>query len=301
MLAGGGNSFLFDGQSFRQEAGMLEQRSYPEALLIQNTNTAYDGSILVAGGVTPNTGSSNGTTVEINNPQANSWQSAGALTTARSQGTMTLVGPVQTKITPVFSGLTASTSISAGTASILLGGHFTQSAVIPTGSVNIMVANQSVSAPIGSDGSFSQQLNTSGIAARATPYPITYSYAGDANFGSATDASTTLTVTPAGLITPKAVLTVSPTTANAGEPITFTTTVSSPNGPVPTGSITISDSTNGDNRYGNAGLTNGVGTVQNSQIPPGVYTVVATYGGDGGKNYNGAQSNTVTFTINAAN
>ena len=96
LLAGGNNSFLFDSASdtFGHEASMLEQRSNPNAVLIQNTNTSYDGSVVVAGGVTANTGSSNGTTVEANDPQTNSWRAAGALTTARTQGTMTLVGAI---------------------------------------------------------------------------------------------------------------------------------------------------------------------------------------------------------------
>jgi hypothetical protein len=62
---------------------------------------------------------------------------------------------------------------------------------------------------------------------------------------------------------------------------------------VPTGSITISDVTNGANIYGVASLTNGVGVSKNPTIPVGSYNLVATYGGDGGTRYNGAHSDSV--------
>lgn len=98
-------------------------------------------------------------------------------------------------------------------------------------------------------------------------------------------------------MTPTVVLTVQPSTANAGDTVTFTATVSYPGGPVPTGSVTISDVTNGAKIYGVASLKNGVGIAKNSTIAPGSYNLVATYGGDGGIRYNGAQSNSVPLRI----
>ncbi len=391
------------------------------------------------------------------------------------------------KTTPVFSNLTPSQTIKAGMSPVQLSGKLTQGTAIATGSVSISINGQSTPATISSDGTFSMSVNTSAIPGSATPFQITYSYAGNTNFNPASDSSTTLTVTSTasatvltsslnpsrfgqavtftatvtasngaptgtvafldgtetigsgtltngsatylttalaagshavtavyggsgnfggsksatvtqivnqavatltvsssqnpsrvgspitftanvsgsggtptgtvtfkdgttvlgtsplnggvstfvtsalasgthpitasyggdssygsvasapfnqvvngGLVTPTAILTVNKTVAKVGDVITFQVAVSSPNGPVPTGSITVSDSTNANNRYGSAPLINGVGTVSNSQIPAGTYTVVATYGGDGGVNYLGTQSNVVAFTINPA-
>jgi Bacterial Ig-like domain (group 3) len=132
-------------------------------------------------------------------------------------------------------------------------------------------------------------------------HTITAGYSGDSNYQAGISAAVQQQVVAGGgggPVTPTVTLAVDPTTAASGATITFTVTVSSSNGPVPTGSVTVSDSTNGNNRYGSSSLVNGIGVVTNSQIPPGTYTVTATYGGDGGVSYLGAQSNAVTFTIN---
>lgn len=103
--------------------------------------------------------------------------------------------------------------------------------------------------------------------------------------------------TVAGLATPTVALTVVPNIAIAGNTITFRATVSYPGGPVPTGSVTISDVVDGAKIYGVAPLNNGVGVVKNPTIPIGSYNLVATYGGDGGSRYNGATSNSVPLRI----
>ncbi len=127
------------------------------------------------------------------------------------------------------------------------------------------------------------------------PHDITASYGGDANFTGST--SPVLTQTVAGLLTPTVALTVQPSIANVGATITFTATVSYPGGPIPTGSITISDVTNGAKIYSTASLKKGVAVATNSTIPQGSYNMVATYGGDGGIHYNGAQSDSVPLRI----
>ena len=109
--------------------------------------------------------------------------------------------------------------------------------------------------------------------------------------------SPVLVQTVVGLVTPTVTLTVKPSTADEGDTITFTATVSYPGGPVPTGSITLSDVTNGTKIYGVAILTSGVGIIKNSTFEPGKYNLVATYGGDGGVHYNGAHSNSVPLRI----
>jgi hypothetical protein len=58
------------------------------------------------------------------------------------------------------------------------------------------------------------------------PHDITAFYGGDSNFTGNT--SPVLVQTVAGLVTPTVVLTVQPSTANAGDTVTFTATVSYP-------------------------------------------------------------------------
>lgn len=147
-----------------------------------------------------------------------------------------------------------------------------------------------------------------GVATFATPtlsagsHPITAAYNGDTNFGGSTSPVLTQTVN-GGKVTPNVVLTVSPNPATVGQTVTFTVKVEQTQGyPVPTGSVTISSSTNGNERYGNANLNaDGVGTVTYTGFEAHPYSLVATYGGDNqGLYYNGAQSNTVSLIVNPA-
>ena len=101
-------------------------------------------------------------------------------------------------VTPAFSNLTASQSITYGTASISLSGTIASGTNYPptTESVSITIDGAVQMAPIGSSGTFSAVFPTATIPGGAS-YPITYSYAGDSNFASASDSSTSLTVNPA--------------------------------------------------------------------------------------------------------
>jgi hypothetical protein len=65
---------------------------------------------------------------------------------------------------------------------------------VPGGSVTIVLAGVTVTAPIAADGGFSASLATATLGPANSPYPIAFSYAGDVNFDSA-GASSTLTVT----------------------------------------------------------------------------------------------------------
>jgi hypothetical protein len=64
--------------------------------------------------------------------------------------------------------------------------------------VSITINGVTQQATVGSNGAFSLQFPTAGIPASTTPYPITYSYAGDSLLSSATNSSTTLTVKAGG-------------------------------------------------------------------------------------------------------
>jgi len=131
-------------------------------------------------------------------------------------------------------------------------------------------------------------------------------WAADNNYNSAQLAQ----MTNAVKFTPTVDLTVNgSTTATVfvGDNVTFVARIhaaSAPGSVSPNGSITISDSTNGNNRYGSALITkdpnsnDGLATITNTGIAAGNYILVATYGGDNqGKYYNGAQSNTVSLQV----
>lgn len=79
-------------ESFTNNTSMQEARDHPTAVLIQGTNTTYDGEILVAGGVLPQTGTSNGTLVEVYDPVHQTVSGGGTMNTARSGLSTTLFG-----------------------------------------------------------------------------------------------------------------------------------------------------------------------------------------------------------------
>jgi hypothetical protein len=95
---------------------------------------------------------------------------------------------------PSFSQLTSSQSITFGQTTNVSGQLAATSAIPPGEQVSISIGSASVTAAISPGGSFSATIDTSALGVLSTPYTITYTYAGDANFQSAGDASTTLTV-----------------------------------------------------------------------------------------------------------
>jgi RHS repeat-associated protein len=105
-------------------------------------------------------------------------------------------GQAVNRALPTFTHLTTSRTISAGTSAMILSGYLTAGAAIPVGENVVMaVGGVSMTATIKSDGSFSAVITTSGLAASTGAYTIVYSYAGDSNFNSVSNTSTSLTVT----------------------------------------------------------------------------------------------------------
>ena len=102
---------------------------------------------------------------------------------------------LQVVASSAFSGLSASSIIAYGTASATFSGVISAGNQFPPTSETIAVKlnGVTINAPIGANGTFSATFNTSALSASATPYQVTYAYAGDANFAAA-NASTTLTV-----------------------------------------------------------------------------------------------------------
>jgi endonuclease G len=90
----------------------------------------------------------------------------------------------------IFSALTSPT-LEAGAATAVVSGVLSLDGMAPTGDVAITLMGTTISAPIGANGHFSATFTTSAL----TPgtYPISYTYAGDANFHPAV-AGSTLTV-----------------------------------------------------------------------------------------------------------
>ncbi|MGH9408664.1 MAG: DNA/RNA non-specific endonuclease [Vicinamibacterales bacterium] len=97
------------------------------------------------------------------------------------------------KGTPGFSDL-APSSIEAGTASTTVSGVIAVNGLVPTGSVTITLGTQGAAASIGAAGAFSASVATGTLTPAGSPYSISFSYAGDANFAPVS-ASSTMTAT----------------------------------------------------------------------------------------------------------
>src|SRR5262249_21161028 len=103
--------------------------------------------------------------------------------------------------TASFSNLSASQTITYGTASITVSGTVSGPGPVYPGNgelVAVAINGDSHNATIsGGAGGFSLSFPTGIIPASGTAYTISYSYAGDSNLGSASNSSTTLTVNKA--------------------------------------------------------------------------------------------------------
>ncbi len=133
-----------------------------------------------------------------------------------------------------FSGLSASQTIAFGAASINLSGVISAPGPLyppATETVSATINGTVQSAAIGSNGAFTIVFPTAAIGASATPYTITYGYAGDANFSAATNTTTALTVNKANqtinfsgapaMATYNSTFSIS-ATATSGLPVTIT-------------------------------------------------------------------------------
>ncbi len=103
-----------------------------------------------------------------------------------------------TQASPVFSNLT-SPSIVYGTATTTLGGHLSDGSRLPLAGEQVFVTVNGVTqtGTLDANGNFSIAFPTATLGVANSPYTVTYSYAGDGNFTSASDSSTTMMVTKA--------------------------------------------------------------------------------------------------------
>jgi len=203
--------------------------------------------------------------------------------------------------TTTFSSLTASESISYGTASIALGGTLTSGTKHPPAGETVKVTidgiTQSTTTKTG--GTFTLTFTTSAIPASATPYTITYSYAGDSNFSSATNTSTTLTVNKD--TTTFSAVTASQSITVGAASIALGGTLSSGSSHPPAGetvTITIDGITKTTTTTGTGGtftLTFTTSAIPASATP---YTITYSYAGD--TNFSTATNTSTTLTVNSA-
>jgi pectin methylesterase-like acyl-CoA thioesterase len=184
----------------------------------------------------------------------------------------------------VFSGLTASQSVTYGTPGIVLSG--TVSATGPAypangEAISVTINGNTQNTTVNdSTGDFSITYNSATLPASGTAYPISYSYAGNSQLTSASDTSTALTVNQAALT-----VTANSTSKSYGQTVAFAGT-----------EFTTSGLTNGDSvtsvTLTSAGATNAA-IVGSYPIVPSAAT------GTGLGNYNITYSNG-TLAVNPA-
>lgn len=94
---------------------------------------------------------------------------------------------------PGFAGLSSPT-IEAGTASVVIDGTLADGALVPAGTVAVTLNGVTVNAPIGIGGQFTATFAAGSLSIAASPYVISFAYAGDANFTDAAGASSLVIV-----------------------------------------------------------------------------------------------------------
>lgn len=203
--------------------------------------------------------------------------------------------------TPTLSNL-SSPSITQGTASTTISGHLNANAgtqLVPAGeTIQVTLNGVTQNATLNNSDDFSTDFNTSALTTANSPYTISFSYGGDANFNTASGSSS-LSISPAALATP--------TFSNLSTPsITYgtaATTISghlnaNAGGPlVPPGElvqITLNGVSHtapldGSDNFSVMFATGGLG------VPGSPYTISFAYAGDSGFNpASGTSSLTVT-------
>ncbi|MBV8816726.1 MAG: Ig-like domain repeat protein [Acidobacteriaceae bacterium] len=222
------------------------------------------------------------------------------------------------KANAAFSGLT-SPSATAGSTSVAFTGVISGTGpTYPDGSsaVTVTIGKLQGSAKPDGLGKFSVTLDVSSLAVGSS-YAVTYAYVGDSKLNPAMDASTSLTIKPAGPVASKIQLSVTPNPMQAGQTIAIKALVPPVGGVFPTGNVTISEPITQDGKpvtcpngvecppiYGRGDLgANGmvtftVDTSTISTLTPGVHVLAATYAGDA--NYLASSSDYYYLTIQPA-
>lgn len=117
------------------------------------------------------------------------------------------------------------------------------------------------------------------------------------NSTNATGGNNTITLAgTANQVSDATALSISPTLANVGQPVTLTAAISAPSaGSIPPGgTVTF---LNGANSLGTAQVSNNVATLNVSTLPAGTYNLTASYSGD--SNYQSSVSYPVTLVVSS--
>jgi len=208
-------------------------------------------------------------TIGVSNPNATAGTFTNTATiSAANQQVISVTSATIAAFATAFSALAPSQTIIYGTPSISLSGTISAPGPLypPAGEmINVTINGAAQSAPIGANGVFALVFPTATIPASPTPYAITYSFAVDSDFAAATNATTTLNVTPANQTINftggpasgvyGSMFGVSATTSSG---LTVTITAS--------GSCTISGGTTGS---GTVAMTSGTGTCSLFANQPG--------------------------------
>jgi hypothetical protein len=144
----------------------------------------------------------------------------------------------------------------------------------------------------------SSSLNGSGIATFSTStltvgtHSITAAYGGNTNFTASTSPVLSQMVEKGNT---SIVLSLTPTSANLNQTVTFTAAVAPGTAGVPSGTVTFVD---GTTPLGSSALGgNGVATFSTSTLTAGTHSITAGYGGD--NNFNGSTSTAVSLVVTA--
>ncbi len=240
-------------------------------------------------------------TVDVVSPSVAGTFSNSVTVSASNNPTITASSTPITVSTTAFSGLTSSSTIPYGAASVALSGVIGSGSLHPptTESVSVTIDGITTTTPIGVGGVFSVAFATSTIPASATPYTISYSYAGDSDFTPATNTSTTLTVKQA-TATFSAVTASQSITVGAAS-ISLSGTLSSGSLHPPAGETVkvtidgISQSTTTTGTGGTFTLSFTTSAIPASTTP---YTITYSYAGD--TNFSTATNTSTTLTVNSA-
>jgi hypothetical protein len=265
--------------NFDSNSILLEERDRPKATLLRNTGTPFDGSVVIAGGVVLNSGSTGGESVEVFNPATNNSSREGMMTTPRSGNTITYMGgvPKGTSVT-VTSSQNPSISGSTVTFTAAVGG----TVGVPTGTVTFSDGGTTLGSPVPLiDGSAQYPAATLSIG----QHSITASYSGNNYNGPSTSSALQQTVNPVAVQAAFTSLTSPSAPIAPGTPtISLSGTISGPGPVYPTTSESVSIV------IGGTGMSTSIGpngTFQITNFPtanlgPGIYSINYSYAGDAG-------------------
>jgi hypothetical protein len=198
------------------------------------------------------------------------------------------------------SALATSTAlVAAPSGSVSVGSEVTLTATVspaPTGSPLGTVSFYDGETLLGSGNVNSSGVATFDITSLAVGvHSLTAVYSGNTGFAASTSSAVTETVTSITATATTTGLAAAPNPVEAGQPVTFTATVS----PTPSGSSTGTVSFyNGSTLLGTETLSSGVATFSTSSLPAGALSITAVYSGDAG--LAGSSSTVLTETVNTA-